>query len=159
MADHSLNDLLERVKRASASDRCLDRDIYWSLERQRAERSFWNAAITGPKPLPDVPWHELPAGLGRLAIQTDAPKYTWSIDAALALVERKLPGWFFGCQRNKTRPDPPDRAWSAWVSSGTTKYDEVEALGHTLPLAILAALLTALSPSPSPALIAEEAKP
>lgn len=69
------------------------------------------------------------------------PPYTYSIDAALALVERVLPGWGFKCEAGL--------GYGISVTIGhvgpNKLYDRPEGWGEgsTLPLAILAALLNA----------------
>jgi hypothetical protein len=127
MADHRLNDLLERVKGAtgSESDRRLGYDALVTLLGRDGAHGFLYHGQGGRDP-------------------------ATSIDAALDLVERKLPGW----------------AWSVGnLQAGGQAYvmrrggPLIGGVGKTAPLAILDALLTALSSSPSPALIAEEAKP
>lgn len=123
MAD--LAGLLERVKAATGPDRVLDEDLAlcfgWSHEVNLEE---------------DYECWRDDAGKARYL-----PKVTASVDAALALVERMLPGWACGFDAGpKTkiafvdRHDFADRMFGArWTAEATT-----------LPLAILAVVLTAL---------------
>lgn len=82
-----------------------------------------------------------------------APRYTSSIDAALALVERKLPGyrWSVGATgiRAGTHPDGKP-AYVDGFRAGLTKASPLRPLpiaahARTAPLALLLCLLRALS--------------
>lgn len=130
-----LSGLLERVSGAEGKDLHLDAMIEVEARRQEAyrvglddsSRAYWNATIDG------------------LVYDTStsypAPRYTASIDASLALVERCLPDTVRpGFQQN------PDRSWSAAILRVQPDDDECPvADAKTAPLAILAALLSALS--------------
>jgi hypothetical protein len=94
------------------------------------------ANATGPDREIDYAIYTYSTGLWRT---DDFPAVTSSIDAALALVERVLPGW----------------EWSVWASGGVfgatiynTPEDEIEpcvsAQAPTAPLAILKAFVAAL---------------
>ena len=63
--------------------------------------------------------------------------YTASIDAALALVERMLPGWGVSLHIGDTG--------ASCAVSKPVKFEEIWGSAPTVPLAILAALLSALS--------------
>lgn len=65
--------------------------------------------------------------------------YTASLDAALALVERVLPGWHWEVGKE---PDKP--LFSAWVVRDDGTASSGETWAPTPALALLAALLTAL---------------
>lgn len=68
---------------------------------------------------------------------TDEGNPTESVDAALALVERVLPGWFGSVDWAPPKPTAHlNRDGGPWVGT-------VEAEGATLPLAILATVLRA----------------
>lgn len=67
-------------------------------------------------------------------------RYTASLDEALALCARVLPGWFVGLQQNRHHNKPTD--WTAYVERSTK--NEHEATAKTPALAILAAMLKAL---------------
>lgn len=110
--------LLERVKAATGPDRELDRAI---------GEHFGECDYSGPahhRPLSD--W---------------ARPYTASIDAALALVERCLPGWV-------VLIDQYPSSWTVNIAHYKTGYgvwgDDFDATAKTGPLAILSALLHAL---------------
>jgi hypothetical protein len=66
------------------------------------------------------------------------PHYTSSIDAALALVERLLPGWDWGVERYGLQAS--GKVWPA----GWHDAKVVRAFAPTTPLAILKALVAAL---------------
>lgn len=121
MAD--LAELLERVKAATGPDRELDGDI---------------AEAFGPH------WN------GRDLTRGQAPAVTRSIDAAMALVERMLPGW----RVQLFERDPEDGGgWNARLKRRSpwdlVALDEVAPLPRTAPLALLAALLSALIAKPA----------
>lgn len=127
--------LAERVRAATGPSDLLDAEIY--------------ATIDGAP-------HTTTAGLRIIPLvlkgdPADWPAYTASVDAALALVERALPGWFVA------KIDAWHNANEEVVGHGVTlqKLGPVSdagyvaakdgGIGATRPLAILTALLTALS--------------
>lgn len=140
-----LEALLERVETATGPDRGLDdaiafatqyrpdsqHDRLGSFADHEAKHNYETAWIA------HAPWRS----------QWDIPFYTGSIDAALALVERVLPGWTVA---NLSQQD--DKSWFCELREGfLTSYDRVATsfgaygkLPLTAPLAILAALLRAL---------------
>jgi hypothetical protein len=146
-APPSLSDLLERLNTVSPDDRTINRDLYWRFERRAAERCFWNASTGLPKPLGDA----MPEGLGKLAVELSAPAYVSSIDAAIGLVVRLLPGWAWS-----TSYDPPffggnpPYGCKLRAPKRGTHGEGRWVLGPTFPRAILAALLTALAAGQSP---------
>lgn len=83
----------------------------------------------------------------RLATELGAPEkgYTSSVDAAIELVRHALPGW----------------GWHVgWHADGVTPYAtlhdagrtlHVEAIGPTVPIALLRAMAEALAQQPTPA--------
>lgn len=112
-----LNELLERVTSATEPDRDLDAAI---------------EACVGEKP------RKLGAGP---AMRPLCPPFTFSVDAALELIERALPGW--GIEVTM----PAGYAYGgARLYPGDDRNRELTAFGkaRTLPLAIIAALLVAL---------------
>ena len=75
------------------------------------------------------------------AIGSECPTYTTSIDAALALVERVVPGWTIARMGQED-----DRQWTCELRRGyLTSYDLVKGgfKFPTLPLAICIALIKA----------------
>ena len=79
------------------------------------------------------------------------PRYTASVDAALALVERKLPGWVVAdlSQNSRHAGDPWGCQLACYFGSDPSK-NRAAASGHDYPqpaLAIVAALLQALKDS------------
>lgn len=132
-----LKALLERVKKAEGADRELDADIWWILDHSHAERAFNNGATGLPRPLP--PTLPIPGGLGRLGVRAMAPILTASIDAALALVERKLPEWSW-----YLRGTPDGLSFGKLWSPFSEPSGDFSGQAMTPPLALLAALLTAL---------------
>lgn len=139
-----LEQLLERVKAANGPDRELDHRIWLALE-PGVKRKQWSYTHTASGRECHV--DETRDATGRLVI---VPAYTASIDAALALVERVLPGWFWRSGH------VPHRHWDGtkyrdnWAhlsrtdASNCDRGDEATGWADSVPLAILAALLTAL---------------
>lgn len=117
------DDIIGRVERATGGDRELDRAIMVFA---------FGGGVRNALPLPE---------------------YTSSVDAALALVERKLPGyrWSVGATgiRSGTHPDGKP-AYVDGFRAGLTKASPLRPLptaahARTAPLAIILALLRALS--------------
>lgn len=107
-----IGELLERVKAARGADMLLSNDMWRALRGQEPG---------------SILYHE-------------TPDVTASIDAAIALVERVLPGW-----RWNIGHDANDEL-HATIWHGVTEQDEY---GATAPLAILAALLLSLTKEPT----------
>jgi len=119
-----MTDIIKRLKEATGPDRELDCDIAISLDFI-ATREYWSYDYA----------------------QTVA-HYTASIDAALALVERMLPGWYYTITSHNT-----SMGNKPWCDLATHEYIHgdvlvegvyFESAGPTIPLAILTALFTAL---------------
>jgi hypothetical protein len=131
-----MSDLPSRIEAATGAERELDCALV--------------KLIYGVNPYPTAyPERDWEFYTDELPIQT-VPRYTASVDAALVLVDAKLPGWGFDLHR-----------WPEGVVSGPPWECElfepgvIYKTGHgptgeaaTAPLAILAALLRALTPSP-----------
>jgi hypothetical protein len=123
----SVAELLERVKAATGPDREIDRDL---VER------FYSEAVR-PEWRSGDGWFHPDFGKVR-----PADPYTASLDAALALVERVLPGWAWsvGNLRNGAQCYLMDRPGGVLHEPG---------LAATPPLAVLRALLAALLSAPA----------
>lgn len=86
-----ITSLIEKLEGDAGPSIALDAEICWTLERDRATSAFWRGAMGLPRPLPDE-FSRLPRGLGMASLEAGSPNYTASLDAALALAERVLPG-------------------------------------------------------------------
>lgn len=135
MSDQAdLRDLLARVEAATGPDREIDRAIWRHFNPIKLERR-----------VSDV---QLPEGFGKGPLNDaldPTPMLTSSVDAALALVERKLPGRGIVMGLGKNSPDEPI-AGAAIIFNGLhpDSGDAGEAEVATLPIAVLSALLRAL---------------
>lgn len=129
----SLSDLIARVEAATGPDRELD-----GLMEVAAR--WAQASSVGLKPEHRARWECDAQGWVRSqGTIYPAATFTASLDAALALVERVLPGWFVGLQQNRFVGD--ERRWTAYI---TLNDGEHEATTYAPALALLAALLRAL---------------
>lgn len=122
----NLSDLERRLEAAAGPDRKLDGMIWWSLERASAERCYHNHAIGFPEAIPPYfTLDDLPSGIGRLSVKEMAPKFTASLDTALALVGRVLPEWqretlWNSCQGHLAAlTDNADQNSSGYIYSAT----------------------------------------
>lgn len=125
---NELSELLERVKAATGPDWEINMYIEWAL-------GDWDN-LGGHRIKHKVTGEE------RQTSYPPSPPITSSIDAALALVDLKLPGW----ARYISKHDG-EYFCSLWLENpedNTTPLHSAEATGKSDPLAILAALLTAL---------------
>lgn len=121
----TLSALLDRVSEARGGDREIDHLVHDALVEPIGNRIYNTKANGGQFICADV----------------TAPEYTASIDAALALVEKKLPGWAWKLDRAFGEP-PYIVAVVASRPIDVTAAHAGEA--PTAPLAILSALLRAL---------------
>lgn len=151
----SLDTLLDRVRNATGPDRELDKAIAFATKFRPDEIHDRLASFAAHEAkhgydaawIAHSPWHLL----------WDIPQYTASVDDALALVGRALPGWVYNV--GSCQPDfltDQDKPFSADLSGPVTWRvierevgEEPDFPNHcatavTAPLAILAALLTAL---------------
>lgn len=145
-----LSGLRERIKAATGPDRKIDCEIEAAIiHRERfvvVPPPFYDPERYFCNPDPSVDW------IGYDLLNT-APRYTASIDAALALVERMLPGWKWGVSSiavrtgEKTAEGYPryGEGFRAHVTA-VSALRPMPSIGEapTAPLAILLALLTAL---------------
>lgn len=123
--------LIERLEKADGPDRNLDGAIYWHLlEENRAERELWWVELQFSATPENVDWRK---------------PFTSSLDAALSLVERKLPGWVWGV----TSPDNPEDDPALQRQHFTARLRKsvviIRAHAPTPALAVCLALLRALS--------------
>lgn len=144
-----LQALIERVEKATGPDRELDVDIVWAIEPDRYRSAYWNGRL-------GKPGTTLPLkldGLGRTSVRSNCPALTASVDAALAFMERVLPGWSIQLYRH------PDGAYAtlyrlgemASILNGTVErhvitpyYESIRICDAHLQLAIVAATLRAV---------------
>ncbi|WGM31458.1 hypothetical protein [Brevundimonas sp. NIBR11] len=107
--------LIERLESAPRGDFGLDHDVHVALNLSRDRLD----------------------GLKR----ADLPEITTSLDAALSLAERVLPGWNFSMATGVGTDGPP------WVQAYPVPFDEDNCcdaeFAETLPLALCAAILRA----------------
>lgn len=124
----SLEDLLKRVESCSGTDRALDAAILLA---------FTPGAVL--KHGGEVYW--TPEADERAVDGFETPEYTSSLDAALALVEEKLPGEYWqvfsdfggGCHRAKIK-----------ICYGPQIAEHLSDCRSSAPLAVIEALLRAL---------------
>jgi hypothetical protein len=125
-----LQELLSRVEKAEGPDRELDREICLAAREN-----------VSTDPLSGFVWR--PNGGGGWS---DVPDLTASLDAALALVERVLPGSYVelsGPRKYLHIPTPVPNRWKAYIATFNHDGDKT-GWAATPALALLAALLRAL---------------
>ena len=136
-------DLLQRIEAASGADRAIDKALFAALVDPRTEKNYWGWQGSRPQGSPAKPatdYWDL----------RQTPEVTASIDAALALVERLLPGWFWRGGHVPSFHWTGSRNVDCWAhlsrtdASNCDKGDESTGWCDSVPLAILAALLKAL---------------
>lgn len=147
----NLNELLERVEKATGPDREID-EALMALVYVRDERHIGASMendLGRDEPVKDRVWVDPKTDKW---VSTHASQFTGSIDAALALVEsvaggEGTPSMVYSYDLNWCSSAHPDMAFVAelFLADGDpcvmTSY---HAQSYTLPLAILAALLKAL---------------
>jgi len=126
-----MTSLTTRLQEATGLDRELDFAIGFELAGWTRVERFGDTYIRTPD-----------GNIYADAYGGMAPSFTESVDAALELVERKLPGWswaFFNHFKKGT--------CTAFICDGPVidLVEATEAHAPTAPLAILAALISALS--------------
>lgn len=139
----TLRSLLARVEGASGADREIDRALM-AIEHAREQRFIGVYDEFNRRVMSDV-WVHRATGKWKTTA-ADGHEFTASVDAALALVERVLPGCGVGFDVNVEhgRGDKPVRAWLNQSEAEWTYDGWPSAVGRTPALAILAALLKAL---------------
>lgn len=166
-----LKSLLERVEKAERPSRELDGRIAWALGWR------FNGGVTPDhedfKDWPDIAghWHKpgdrFASILNKVEYRSetegfpsgrwdDPPAWTASIDAAVSLIKKQL-GWKFRCGEGsgEWRNGVLYTGWAHLNkrhSSDCDRHEEATGWAHTVPLALIAALLKALianAPAPS----------
>lgn len=149
--------LLEQVRAATGPDRVLDAALWIALGHDHTDDADWLTGAAGGRldlvngvTLPDALQH----GLSGVALAWQIAPLTASIDAALTLVEAKLPGWPWLLRQTHDEhyfarlesPDFEDVVWEAGDKETRDITAGSEALGYgsSAPLAILATALSAL---------------
>lgn len=134
-----LQDLLRRVESATGADREIGREILLALG--------WQRTLVGHFHGPLYYWS--PPGSARSSLSgkdDDLPDITTSLDAALALVERVLPGWLWEVTTITTGVGGIRYPTALVMSPDHAPGEEIQTFGEarTPALALLAALLKAL---------------
>lgn len=130
-----LQDLLERVEKATEPDRELDAALVVTFDQRpqiyaKDSERLVAYALRGPKQRKEM----VSVGVGGRGIVV--PSYTASIDASLEMVEKVLPVWGYSVEREAS-----DYFSACLMKPGAPQV--VSAPGKTGALAILAALLRA----------------
>lgn len=133
-------ELIAKLAEAAGPDRDLDADLWWMLSHADAMRCFNNGALGLPREIPAA--LPIPAGLGRAGVQAMAPRYTESVDAILAQIEKQLPGACYRLERGSPFTQAVHGA-GCWATCGYPGEQEA-GTGATAPLALCVAFLTAL---------------
>ena len=129
-----LTDLKRRVEEATGPDRDLDCLLQAALVHKvpAVRSSAWNPPRFFANPTPDVDW------IGYDLAET-SPRYTASLDATVALIERVLPGAEIEMWSDRKRG-----RWNAQlIPAGKAREDSFGASHVRLGNALLAALLSA----------------
>ena len=124
-----LTELLERVKAATGPDRELDGDVWLAVISGATRRN-----VMAAWPDEDVIWEYHDPERNTMFRDNMIPRLSASIDAAVAIVERKMPGWVWQVRK------------SGYVELHHPTHHLKDEIGtaKTPPLSILAALLSAL---------------
>jgi hypothetical protein len=137
----SLTELREKVERATGTDREIDALIAVVLDGYFVLPAKFEG--DGPRyGYIDTEGAEvIPGHAGDMLVR----KYTSSIDAALALAERKLPGWTWSVDiHDRVEGNANGWAWARLATPNSLDFTTHRATAPTPPLAILSALLRAL---------------
>lgn len=142
-SSQELADLLARIESATGPDRELDCDVFVALE---VTLNTGQSPGPGASPFNPLysPYLVLRPGNQRLtpATREDAPTYTASVDVALSLKNRLLPG-HAGAVGDMAFDPPPRPPWACiWTKGGDPKF---HGEGKTPALALLSAIFRALS--------------
>ena len=132
-----LNALLDRVRSATGPDRDLDAAVM-ALSYTQDERhigAVMEYSDGSEERVKDLVWVDPKTDKW---VSTSAHSFTASIDAALALTERVLPGWGVYFRRDK------ETTGAGMLLPDHFRVTPAHEEAATLPLAILAATLSAL---------------
>lgn len=150
----SLEELKERVEKASGADREIDVHLWLHFGWSQIARPGYNDPrdIHGPDDLVNMrtmaeALRYAPNDIAGIARAWNVPRLTASLDAALALVEAKLPGWRGGAMTwdwNSEEPHAVCELLPPWPEGQYEPPEHAIAKAKTLPLALLSALLSAL---------------
>ena len=132
-----MTDLIDRLKAADGASRELDAEIAIFLAEPTEEELYykpWTVLDDGPNEGPGCYFVHTRSG----RMMRHAPEYTASLDAALALVEDKLPGWEWLITRDGT--------FSIWTElmKDNRPVEHFEIKHPVRPISACIALLTAL---------------
>lgn len=128
---------VDRLSAASVGSRALEGYVCLALGQQPE----WATKHHAPRQ-PEL-WTD--GGAGLRAKEWTCPRFTTSLDAALALAERVLPGWYAGMQANRFSAGEP---WSFWLEEAE-EHQQFERAASTPALAACLAILSAVAAQPA----------
>ncbi len=137
MTPATLTDLLERVKACEGADREIDTDLE-RLVLRPADGQWETEVVSAPPGYGFTRW-VLRKADGTLFVHGRARNYTESLDAALALTERVLPGYTMAMDGSA-----PDLGYDWDLFPPEAARERVTGTHKDLVLALIAALLSAL---------------
>lgn len=143
MADYS--DIIERLEKATEPDRALDYRIAYLVDLRIEGMSCTVREYCDNLSGMDLTQIVASGDRHTSILRHELPPYTASLDAAIALVEAKLPGWSWGAGRD-------DGRYSSGVEK-VTRYDRevYMAVSNNAAIALLIAMFHALqSEEPKP---------
>lgn len=135
----TLDSIIERLEKADRPDRKLDIAIMNLLDpRADDEKHLVMGKLLQSK------WGAYGQMANRVDYYIEAPKVTSSVDAAIELAEKVLPGWNFTLSSRQAYVRRPwaDVASDAWIEDNN-KSEYAEASGATLSIAMCIAILKA----------------
>ncbi len=129
--------LIERVEKATGADREIDA-LVWLMELGREKRGDFNPST--------VFWTYIAGGI---AMDGNTPmrfvqRYTASVDAALALMERVLPEMSRALHLTELLAPSGSRRTTVTLMIGSLEITKFSASADTIPLAIILATLRAI---------------
>lgn len=137
-----IDELIERVEKGEGADRELDALICVALQWIGPKRpdglhdgTIQNLRIAEDPSWPDEPWEDLNFEDAQGEAWTETtPAVVTSLDAVLALIEEKLPGW--GCKMER---NPSGLSWGAIWNRHIDRSAEAKAPARALLAAFLRA--------------------